>query len=54
LINGCEADYLFFFEFLIIDGGSIADEEDCEEALKEVQEATERPEDLRQGLIPVV
>jgi hypothetical protein len=38
----------------MIDGGSIADEEDCEEALEEVQEATERPQDLRQGMYSVV
>lgn len=36
------------------DGGSIDDEEDREEALEEVQEATERPQDLCQGMDPVL
>lgn len=44
-----------FFHFPLIflfmlDGGSIADEEDCEEAREALQEAPERPQDMRQGI----
>lgn len=34
----------------MLDGGSIADEEDCEEAREALQEAPERPQDMRQGI----
>lgn len=42
----------FVFVYLIFrsrNGGSVADEEDCQEACQEVQEAPERPQDLREG-----
>lgn len=34
---------------LLRNGGSVADEEDCQEACQEVQEAPERPQDLREA-----
>ena len=44
---GKEADAFFFT--LRRNGGSVAHEEDRQEARQEVQEAPERPQDLREG-----
>lgn len=52
----CEVDFVFPFSFVffcfffMLDGGSIVDEEDREEAREALQEATERQEDMRQGM----
>lgn len=40
---------VFFFLMRTRNGGPSAYEEDCEEALEEVQEASERPQDMREG-----